>query len=102
MSEQKFRKGQKVFLVRMDRTATYDVVRGTVRRVDAVEGRAHTVFVAVPTDEPGDTIVIDTKPEELHPSERAALLQAVQSCRRVARKWTERADELSRRAAEAK
>jgi hypothetical protein len=92
-----FRKGQKVWLVRMDRTGLYQVTPGIFVRTEN-EGRV--LMVRIPLDPDPDLpdrdrhMVVDHNPKEVCRSRKEAALTAAARSREVARRHTERADEL--------
>lgn len=82
--------GQKVFLVHLDQAGLYCTVPGKVKRL----GDGDHVFVEVLSPD-GDKMVLDRLAADVHARERDALGQAVKRCRKVARRYTDRADELA-------
>jgi hypothetical protein len=87
------RKGQKVWLVNMDRTGLYEVVQATyVKASDS--GQRCFVRIVIEHEGKAEPMVVDRRPEEVHLNRRDAVLSAVARCRELARKNTERADAL--------
>ena len=77
----------------MDRTGLYEVTRATY-----VEARdeGHTLMVRIPIDHEGkrEHMIVDRQPREVFVTRREAVLSAVARLRELARKNSERADEL--------
>jgi hypothetical protein len=87
------RKGQKVWLVGMDRTGLYEVVPAAyVQTSDS----GQTIFVRITIEYEGkaEKIVVDRRAGDIHLTRRDAVMAAVAKCQDLARRNTERADEL--------
>ena len=90
-----YRKGQRVYLARMGTDGLYEVVPGSVARID----HDGTVFVRIRVEpEPGraDSVVVDVKGTELFTSRPEAVLATAERCHKVALRWEERAFALMR------
>jgi hypothetical protein len=91
MSELTFKKGQRLWVVNLDRTMSY-----AVEEVKYKEPRGETHFVrrVVEVEGKAEVMVVDRRPEELYRSYKDAVLEAVRRSRESARRHTERADQL--------
>jgi hypothetical protein len=85
-----YRRGQKVYLTRMGLDGLYEVIPGTVVRIDP-DG---TVFVRIriePKPGPGGSVVIDVAAKDVCSDRRSAVLATARRCREQSRRWADRA-----------
>ncbi len=87
------KRGQKVWLVNMDRAGLYDVVPATfVEARD--EGRTYMVRMTIEYDGKHEQMVVDRRPDDVLPTRKEAVLRAVARCWDVAKRNNERAEQL--------
>jgi hypothetical protein len=95
-NEKPLKKGQKVWLVRMNDSGKYNVVPGTV-----TDPATPYVKIAndLETDSPRETIVVDARKKEVFRTERDALVDAISRSHNAAENWMTNARLLAARLA---